>query len=362
MAPSKREPSRTPRFPLPDSYGVFGSPISLPDHLIFKSSSSPSKRTINTIEPPALSKSEIKCLVASHLMEKRITINPDQEIKYKVIDNTIAHIYCLRSFTETRTASWSCSPSNEETVDDATNGSIPDAWEIPIEPERMFESHSVTVPVPHSSFLESCPVCSGNGSVDCADCDATGLSDCHKCAQRNSNKRDSSRTCPDCGIKRQLICHTCYGCGEVNCLTCDGNRSLKYILTLQARFEVHSSSIFSNAGGLPVHLVTDDMTVKILEEAGDSVCPIQVNEFVDVEVVAASQKLHSEHAQTMGKEGRLLAQKQEISALPLTIVGFKCRGKKRRLHVFGRAEKTVHFNKYPPNWSHLVTFRHSLSP
>jgi hypothetical protein len=56
----------------------------------------------------------------------------------------------LDSFTERRFAKLSLEPYNGESLDSSRNGSIPNAWDVDVRPNRMFEQCTKNSIIPHS--------------------------------------------------------------------------------------------------------------------------------------------------------------------------------------------------------------------
>lgn len=350
---------------LPPGYGLIGCPITPPCSYVREPFTTTTTRQLKTIDAPTRTRAEVKQLLARHLQEERVGINPEMEMKVKSIENTVAHVYRLQSFWESRYASWSYVPDHahdaaSEPVKDSSAVSLPDPWSISVTPLRPFEDYNVIVPVPGSVSSEVCHRCAGTGALDCPACESSGLSQCHRCS-RASPRRPSLKSCSGCGIKRQLICASCCGSGDLPCPTCHATGRLKYTLQLESRFHTSSNHFLSNAAGLPLHLVTRDILSTVLEETSALLRPLQVSEFADVELVGASQRLHSKQTNPPDTGSVLLLQKQEVHAFPVTVVRIKCRGKQRVMHVFGD-DARVRLDKYPPFWSQLATLRLSLSP
>ncbi len=80
-------------------------------------------------------------------------------------------------------------------------------WDYKMEPvpEEMI-NHSLSIIVPGSKYIESCPTCSTKGVVTC-----------HTCGGKKEI------TCENCGGKGKKTCSTCSGSGRISCGNCHGS-------------------------------------------------------------------------------------------------------------------------------------------
>lgn len=68
----------------------------------------------------------------------------------------------------------SCCNLLDQYIDGPENGQPPAPWNIPLEPNRMFDDHQKCAEVPHTDYVKHCHDCSGSGANCCTRCNGTG--------------------------------------------------------------------------------------------------------------------------------------------------------------------------------------------
>ena len=65
-----------------------------------------------------------------------------------------------------------------QTIDGPENGQAPSAWDIAVQPSRMFFDHQKSYEVPHTASVKTCINCNGEGMNRCWQCLGRGIVSC----------------------------------------------------------------------------------------------------------------------------------------------------------------------------------------
>ena len=105
-------------------------------------------------------------------------------------------------------------------------------WDMAMPVQDIFKEGKSAVTLPHTNYVESCPVCAHRGVATCRTCDGTKHVPCPKClgtgydmeGDAASPGSDSTSTlCRTCGGSGTILCPDCGGTGAVTCDTCGGS-------------------------------------------------------------------------------------------------------------------------------------------
>ena len=66
-------------------------------------------------------------------------------------------------------------PCVDQTIDGPENGQAPSAWDIAVQPSRMFFDHQESYEVPHTASVKTCTNCMGEGMNRCGLCLGRGV-------------------------------------------------------------------------------------------------------------------------------------------------------------------------------------------
>lgn len=157
--------------------------------------------------------------------------------------------YCVwETFSEKRDSAWKFrpykgepvppSPSVDPQIDGPENGPVPQPWDIPIVPAKLFADETKKVHVPHTEYGQTCSKCFGRGHVQCRRCHGSGSEQCSWCNGRGVREIAQDRVpCSFCNQSGRRQCSTCHGRGMNKCGDCDGHGQVVYYIEVASKGE-----------------------------------------------------------------------------------------------------------------------------
>ncbi|XP_023931689.1 protein SSUH2 homolog [Lingula anatina] len=273
---------------------------------------------------------------------------PAKEMVITKISPSAALHYTLNTFTEGRETFHAFEPFRGQHIDGPHYGQPPMPWQVPCEPDGMFNTHTKHLKVPHTSDIIPCFRCKHRGWVTCSRCHGSGRVRCTACGgdgRRTVHREGHSfqEPCHSCGGDGRRCCFHCGGDGRVTCKRCDGYRDLERYIKLAVKFTNHVEDYILEETDMPDTLVRDAVGIGIFEQTMLQVWPITGYPVPQINI--ASGQLVQKHSQAFPSE-RQLQQKHNLRAVPVSEVNYTWKEVNTRFWVYGN-DRQVYAPDYP---------------
>uniref|UniRef100_A0AAY4B3E7 SSUH2 protein n=1 Tax=Denticeps clupeoides TaxID=299321 RepID=A0AAY4B3E7_9TELE len=249
--------------------------------------------------------------------------------------------YSLQTFTESRKLEPKIEPYQGQPLD-AGSQPVPPPWAIWVQAPPNFTELEKDVPVPFTSSIKDCVTCKKTGKCKCSACSGKGNQPCSDCRSTGSK---AGVQCDKCNGSGRKCCSSCSGKGFKVCATCKGEKRLLEYLSLKVKWiNDQEEFVTEKWSGLTKVKLRDVTGKKLFEDTQCLVYPVQ--NFPDVELCQASQKMVTEHQNKHSQTERILQQKQTIELIPVTKVTYQWEQKSYVFFVYGMESK-VATDDYP---------------
>jgi len=261
--------------------------------------------------------------------------------------------YVLESFSESRITQYETEPYRGGPIDGPQNGQPPAPWDIPIQPTGHFTPVTLKSEVPHTASVIGCNKCFSQGYIRCWHCHGRGMRRCISC--HGSGRRQTTRhgadgeryteweSCFSCHGRGMKSCHTCHSSGMVQCTKCEGYRMLKSAIQLTTTFAIESDDYAFERTAMPDELIKTVSGKTVFEQSAQRVGPIIGYKIQEIN--EKSGEFVQKHA-TAFPTKRILYQRQQLRAIPVTQIQGKWKDEKIVFWIYGD-ERKVHFPNYP---------------
>ncbi|XP_069694396.1 protein SSUH2 homolog isoform X2 [Periplaneta americana] len=259
--------------------------------------------------------------------------------------------YELQSFTEKRETAWKFIPYGGGEVDGAENGPAPLPWDIVVEPAELFRNEEKFIRVPHTSSVKQCHMCKGGGYIICSECTGKGWIRCHMCTENGFRTQMTTANCMHCSMSRygrgRRECSNCNVKGKLACSSCETYGHILCYIQLTVSWKTNTSEYIIENISLPERIVRFASGQVAYEEEGVRVVPLTA--FPDEAINMASAQLIHQHGVKF-QERRILAQRQQVRAVPITSVKYKWKRHNGEFWLCGYENK-VYAPDYPQTCS-----------
>ncbi|XP_054722935.1 protein SSUH2 homolog isoform X3 [Uloborus diversus] len=257
------------------------------------------------------------------------------EMKVTKINYQPGYKYRLETFTESRQVSWNSEPYT-----------APSPWEIERPRPQLFQASSLTIDVPHTDVLMTCPSCGGVGSKRCSACATLGWERCSFCfgdGQKISlqGQKDRCFRCLGTGRKK---CWKCNGDTIAVCRGCGGTGQIRCFIAITITWNNYSD----------VHII-DSPDAEVIEEKleyADGYIIFQEEKPMVTPVMIPESDLHTvsslliEKHQNLLPNEKIISQRHTIYTIPVYCATYEWNGNPGRFFVYG-IKKKVFAPDYP---------------
>ncbi|XP_062388479.1 protein SSUH2 homolog isoform X3 [Sardina pilchardus] len=252
--------------------------------------------------------------------------------------------YRLVTFRETRSTQLSFVSYHGQDVDAPSRGAVPDIWDITVQPPNFFKEQEQSVRMPHTSYVQDCPSCSGSGKTQCTGCAGLGNVICVWCGGLGSRIWPNGvyGMCMTCGGRGRNICWGCGGRGFQTCLSCVGSGKIMRFTQLDVKRTNHINNKY--VAELESGISEEKLQKVLGKMMHKDICQqvTYVKDFADPAVVEASKRLVREHQDAFISNGsRILQQCQTIELIPITCVSYTWKEKCFQYLVYGEENKVT---------------------
>jgi hypothetical protein len=340
---------------------------------------------------PHLSEDEAREALAKYVQKHCCYgTGPVKNLQFQNLESTNVYRYILQSYTESRTTSYVSTPYQGQVI---TNTGVPppQPWDIPVPPSVLFNNEVRNVEIPNTAHVENCTTCNGVGTKMCWHCSGRGTKQCFVCSgsgrtmrmvtdsphHEHHNHHDhhhdphgghhthdhhhhhggahhESQPCGHCIGTGFVICETCQRTGRVTCNTCRGSGKLKWFLQLTVTFTNNVDDFLKNTSSytppngkeaerIPDDMIRDCLAQNTFSEQNVRVFPISHHD--DADVNRASERLINDHNAKFATV-RLIAQRQDVNIIPVTVCNYTYKNKPHTFHVYG-LDHQVYAPSYP---------------
>lgn len=170
---------------------------------------------------------EIKNLVTAYYQKKRYYDKSRLEsLTIRRVSPAPIYECVLETFVEERTYDDCLEPYDGSSIEAKE---LPPLWHTKVEPPKPFEEKQLSIRMPGTEKVRTCPTCKGNRRIVCEGCKGAGRLRCSACGGRGKNC-----TC-DGGYRN---CQVCNGLRELECPACGGYGQQASYKALKVRFRV----------------------------------------------------------------------------------------------------------------------------
>ncbi|XP_077981825.1 protein SSUH2 homolog [Glandiceps talaboti] len=268
--------------------------------------------------------------------------------------------YMLETFTEARSTKLIEQPYEGDTEsDEGPDGtdSVPEPWDIEVEPQKLFENNSVHLPVPNSEQIKPCSNCLGSCKTTCSFCDGAGSAMCLSCGGEGSVKSnvkpaDGEETkmedCTTCDGKGRKGCSPCSESGEIGCSKCEAKGKLKTHLELIVIWKNNwDDYIVDYVGAVPEKVLRQLQGKIAFSEEKRKISPL--SDFPNNDIVMASKELVEGHHSDFINQ-RILKQRHQVRVVPISDIKYTYKEKKLNFYVYGENRDNVYAPNYPQRY------------